>query len=79
MGSLKVQGNKSTYSVTVSNRSYGFNHKGSNISIGNFSTYTNTDVNGASTIFIGATMDVKKAAVDTYQNESPLAVTVNYN
>jgi len=79
MGSLKVQGIKATYSVTVSNRSMGFNQNGSSISIDNFSTTSNTDNNGASTIYIGATMNVKKAVVSTKDNVSPLAVTINYN
>jgi hypothetical protein len=79
MGSLKVQGNKATFSVTVSNRSIGLNQNGANISIDNFSTYSNNDYNGASTIYIGATMRVKKAVVDTNENTSPLAVTINYN
>ena len=79
MGSLKVQGNKATYSVTVSNHSMGFNQNGSSISIDNFSTTSNTDNNGASTIYIGATMNVKKAVVNTNEKVSPLAVTINYN
>jgi len=79
MGSLKVQGNKATYSVTVSNRTMGFNQNGSGISIDNFSATSNTDYNGASTIYIGATMNVKKAVVNTDESVSPLAVTINYN
>jgi|GEM_PF-3181685 len=79
MASLRVQGSKATYSVTVTNRSMGFNQNGRNISVENFSTTSNTDYDGASTIYIGATMHVKKAVVDTNENVSPLAVTINYN
>jgi len=79
MGSLKVQGNRATYSVTVTNCSMGFNQNGSSISIGNFSTTSNTDINGASTIYIGATMSIKKAVVHTIESVSPVAVTINYN
>jgi len=79
MASLRVQGSKATYAVTVNNRTMGFNQNGRNISVENFSTTSNTDYNGASTIYIGATMHVKKAVVDTNENVSPLAVTINYN
>ena len=79
MASLRVQGSKATYSVTVNNRSMGFNQNGRNISVENFSTTTNTNYNDASIIYIGATMRVKKAVVDTNENVSPLAVTINYN
>jgi len=79
MGTLRVQGNKATYDVTVSNRAIGFNQKGSTISIDHFSTYSDTDFNGASTINIGATMHVKKAVPSTDEQVSPLAVTINYN
>lgn len=79
MASLRVQGSKATYSVTVNNRAVGFNQNGRNISVENFSTTSNTDYDGASTIYIGATMRVKKAVVDTNENVSPLAVTINYN
>ena len=79
MASLKVQGNKATYSVTVTNRAMGLNQNGRNISVDNFSSTSYTDLNGASTIYVGATMHVKKAVVDTNEDMSPLAVTVNYN
>lgn len=79
MGTLKVQGNRATYSVTVSNRSIGFNQNGSSVSIGRFSTICDTDINGSSTIYIGATMNVKKTEVNTSESVSPLAVTINYN
>lgn len=79
MASLKVQGNKATYSVTVTNRAMGFNQNGRNISVDNFSSTSYTDLNGASTISIGATMRVKKAVVDTNEKVSTLAVTINYN
>lgn len=79
MASLRVQGSKATYSVTVSNRSMGFNQNGRNISVENFSTTNNTDYNGTSTIYIGATMRVRKAVVETNQEVTPLAVTINYN
>lgn len=79
MGTLKVQGNRATYSVTITDRAIGFNQNGSRISIGQFSTYSNTDINGASTIYIGATMNVKKAVVNTNEHVSPIAVTINYN
>jgi len=79
MASLRVQGSKATYSVTVNNSAIGFNQNGRNISVENFSTTSNTDYNGASTIYIGATMHVKKAMVGTNENVSPLAVTINYN
>jgi hypothetical protein len=79
MASLRVQGSKATYSVTVNSRSMGFNQNGRNISVENFSTTNNTDYNGASTIYIGATMRVRKAMVETNQEVTPLAVTINYN
>jgi hypothetical protein len=79
MASLRVQGSKATYSVTVNNRAMGFNQNGRNISVENFSTTSDTDHNGASTIYVGATMHVKKAVVDTKEKASPLAVTINYN
>jgi len=79
MASLRVQGSKATYSVTVNNRSMGFNQNGRNISVENFSTTSNTDNNGASTIYIGATMRVRKAVAETNQEVTPLAVTINYN
>ncbi len=79
MASLRVQGSKATYSVTVNNRSMGFNQNGRNISVENFSTTNNTDNNGASTIYIGATMRVRKAVVETNEEVTPLAVTINYN
>jgi len=79
MASLHVQGSKATYSVTVTNRAMGFNQNGRSISVENFSTTSNTDYNGAGTIYIGATIRVKKAVVDTNEKLSPLAVTINYN
>ena len=79
MGTLRVQGNKSTYDVTVSNRTIGFNQKGSNISIDNFATYSDTDLNGVGIINIGATMHVQKAILNADEKVSPLAVTINYN
>jgi len=79
MASLKVMGNKATYSVTVSNRSMGFNQNGNGISVGNFSARTDTDLSGASTIYIGATMSINKRQHVTSENTTPLAVTVNYN
>jgi len=79
MASLRVQGSKATYSVSVNNRAMGFNQNGSGISVENFSTRANTDFDGTSTIYIGATMHVSKAVVDTNNTGSPLAVTINYN
>lgn len=79
MGSIRVQGSKATFAVTVTDRAIGFNQLGRSISVDHFSATSNTDENGASTIYIGATMRVKKAVVESNENASPLAVTVNYN
>ena len=45
MASLKVQGNKATFSVTVTNSAMGLNQNGRNLSIDNFSSTSNTDLN----------------------------------
>lgn len=79
MASLKVQGNKASYSVTVTNRTLGFNQYGNTISVGNFSATSNYETNGTSTIHIGATMHVRNAIVDINDKVSQFAVTVNYN
>ncbi len=79
MAAIRVQGSNATYSVTVKNAAMGFNQNGRNISVDNFSTSFNTNDNGVSTIYIGASMRVKKAVVDTNEKASPLAVMINYN
>lgn len=79
MGSIRVQGSKAMFAVTVTDRPIGFNQNGRAISVGHFSATSNMDDNGASTIYIGATMRVKKAVVESNENASPLAVTINYN
>jgi len=79
MGSIRVQGSKATFAVTVTDRAIGFNQQGRSISVDHFSATSNMDDNGASTIYIGATMRVKKAVVESNENASPLAVTINYN
>jgi hypothetical protein len=80
MGSIKVVGNQSTYAVTVSGQAIGFSQNGTNLSVDNFSTTTNSDNIGNSSVNIGATINRNGSTATTYRNDaSPLAVTINYN
>jgi len=79
MATIRIQGNKSSYSVTVTNHGIGFNKNGTTISVDNFSMTSETDGSGAGTIHIGGTMRLKKEVLDSNEKMLPLAVTVNYN
>lgn len=80
MASIRVSGTAATYSVTVSNKNFGFSQNGRTISISTVSSVSTNEDTGASNIYIGATMSIsKRAAVTTTETKAPLAVTINYN
>ena len=80
LASVHVSGSKSMYSVTVSNSSYGFSQNGRALSVSNFSTVSSNEDSGSNEIYIGATMSIRKReALAVVENNTPLAITVNYN
>jgi uncharacterized membrane protein len=80
MASIRVSGTAATYSVTVSNKNFGFSQNGRTISVSTVSSVSTMEETGASSIYIGATMRIsKRAAVTTTETSAPLAVTINYN
>lgn len=80
MASIRVSGTAATYSVTVSNKNFGFSQNGRTISVSTVSSVSTREDTGASNIYIGATMRIsKRAAVTTNETSAPLAVTINYN
>jgi len=80
MASIRVSGTVATYSVTVSNKNFGFSQNGKTISVRTVSSVSTTEDTGASNIYIGATMHIsKRVAATTTETSNPLAVTINYN
>jgi uncharacterized membrane protein len=75
MGSVKVKGNTSTYSVTVSGGAI----TGNGISVDQFTATSNTDASGASNILIGGTLSANQENLSALAQNEPLAVTVNFN
>lgn len=77
---VRVSGTRATYAVTVSNGNMGINQNGKRLSVGNFSATTSMEDSGSSSIYIGATMSIMKRDVAALaNNDSPLAITINYN
>lgn len=81
MASIRVSGTAATYSVTVSNKNFGFSQNGRSISVSTVSSISTSEDTGASNIYIGATMRISKraAAATTTETSALLAVTINYN
>lgn len=77
-GVIKVGGNNSAYSVTVSANSLGINNNGKSIEVEAISAIQQTDIYGSSSIILGGNVKVSEGLA--YNAESAaLAVTVNYN
>jgi hypothetical protein len=80
LASVHVSGTKATYAVTVSNSNFGFSQSGRALSVNNFSAVASNEVNGSNDIYIGATMSIRKReALTIVENNTPLAITINYN
>lgn len=80
MASVRVSGSNATYAVTVSNSNFGFSQNGRTLSVGNFSTVSSKELSGSNEIYIGATMSIcKREALTLAANDTPLAITINYN
>lgn len=80
LASVRVSGSKATFAVTVSNSSFGFSQNGRTLSVGNFSTVSSNDLSESNEIYIGGTMSIcKRETLALVENNTPLAITINYN
>jgi hypothetical protein len=78
-GTIKIAGNTSAYSITVSNKSTNFSQNGKNIAIEDFSATSNTNENGSSSILLDGNIKVSETVAMSSIPTSPLSVTINYN
>lgn len=77
-GVIKVGGNNSAYSVTLSANTLGINNNGKSIEVESISATPQTDNYGSSSILLGGSVKVSEGLA--YQTESAaLSITVNYN